>query len=95
MNSNIQDEDGLPQDVFAKFDKVLCGHYHKQQNVGSNITYLGSPWMTRADEAGQPKGFAEWDGKTLTRHNREYGRKFHKFEFGGPMNILCKSLGMH
>lgn len=82
MNSNIQDEDGLEQDVFARFDQVLCGHYHRQQNVGTNITYLGSPWMTRADEAGQKKGFAHWDGQYLKRENREFGRKFHKIEVG-------------
>lgn len=62
MNDHLVDTDGIPADWFAGFDRVFCGHYHKRQMLaGKRIIYVGSPWQTRADEAGQPKGYAVLD----------------------------------
>lgn len=52
--------DGINPDVFAAFDVVFAGHWHRHQEVGP-VVYVGSPWQTRADEAGQAKGVVLFD----------------------------------
>ncbi len=79
MNDHIANTDGLQMDEFFKFKKVFTGHYHKRQ-VLDWVTYIGSPWQTKADEAGQPKGYAIWDGKELEFVDTNWGPKFHRFE---------------
>jgi len=55
QNDSIYDSDGVPLGALVPWNTVVCGHYHKPQTIG-NVRYLGSPWQTRADEAGQEKG---------------------------------------
>jgi DNA repair exonuclease SbcCD nuclease subunit len=78
MNNHIQDEDGLPAEAFNGWEAVLCGHYHKRQTIG-RVTYLGSPWQTKADEAGQEKGYALWDGKKLQLITTAWGPRHFSF----------------
>lgn len=82
MNENIADTNGLPPDAFRDWSTVICGHYHKRQTLSPNgvhgIHYVGSPYQTRADEAGQEKGYATWDGKTLTMMTTKWGKRYHK-----------------
>lgn len=80
MNDNIQDSEGLPASVFQTFNRVLCGHYHKHQDVGGKISYIGSPYQTKADEAGQNKGYAIWDGQNLEYVMTHWGKRYHRFE---------------
>jgi DNA repair exonuclease SbcCD nuclease subunit len=77
MNSLRANTDGLDSEMFAGFRKVILGHYHKRQAIG-RCQYIGSPWQTRADEAGQPKGFAIWDGESLEFHDRDWGPKYRR-----------------
>lgn len=80
MNDGMQDRDGLPADLtlLSVFDRVICGHYHMHQHVSPKVSYVGSPYQTRADEAGQPKGYCVWDGTNLTQIQMHWGRRFHK-----------------
>jgi DNA repair exonuclease SbcCD nuclease subunit len=41
MNNGMVVE-GIPVAEFAKFDKVMVGHYHDEQYFGSNICYFGA-----------------------------------------------------
>lgn len=50
--------DGIrPADV-AKYDVVLCGHYHDRSKVGENIHYIGSAYQNNYGEGIVDKGFA-------------------------------------
>lgn len=81
-NDHIVDSDGLDLGGLQGMAKVLLGHYHKPHYVplvgGGTAEYIGSPWQTRADEAGQPKGYAIWDTKTreLTRYATKWGPEY-------------------
>ena len=79
MNDNVVDESGLPIEYFSKFDRVLMGHYHKPQQIG-NCYYIGSPYQTKADEAGQLKGYTIWDGMNLTFVAKNWGKKYHNIK---------------
>jgi DNA repair exonuclease SbcCD nuclease subunit len=84
MNNLMADPDGLPVEMFQTFDAVLCGHYHKRQQIGDRAWYIGSPWQTKADELGQPKGYAVWDGKALKYVDCDWGPKHYKLIVESP-----------
>lgn len=91
MNNMKMDEHGLPLSIFKGWKKIFLGHYHKQQDFMNGAAhYIGSPWQTRADEAGQPKGFAIWDGSKFERVNTDWGPKFYKLEFQDGMEVPGK-----
>lgn len=66
MNTGViaGERDGIPPAWFSSFDVVFLSHWHMHQQIG-NCVYVGSPWQTRADEAGQQKGFVVFDDSTL------------------------------
>lgn len=70
------DQDGIPPDVFAAFDVVFCGHWHRHHQV-RNCVYAGSPWQTRPDEAGQAKGVLRVQGARWQFVQFVAGRQFH------------------
>lgn len=86
QNNNHADDSGLPVGTFKGFRSVVCGHYHKRQVLGGRaVAYLGSPYQTRADEYGQPKGWALWSlEKGLQFVDRVYGKRYHRFEDPQP-----------
>ena len=52
----IQDKSSISPELVKDF-KVISGHYHKHQTVGS-VTYIGSPYTMTFGEANDgPKGF--------------------------------------
>ena len=53
-------EHGLSRDMFAKFDKVISGHFHVRGNDGK-IFYTSNPSQTTWADWGQPKGFHIFD----------------------------------
>lgn len=57
MNSGQQAtmQDGVRPEDLPVGARVYCGHWHRHQVV-QQCVYAGSPWQTRADEAGQRKG---------------------------------------
>lgn len=90
MNTNVVagEHDGVPPAWFTGFSTVFFGHWHQHQQVG-NCVFVGSPWQTRADEAGQEKGVILWDDTTgewsfLPVH---VGRRFHSFAHGMPADV--------
>lgn len=81
QNNHIADHNGVDPHLFKDFEAVYCGHYHKQQALGpaGKIVYIGSPYQTRADEAGDPKGVAIWrGGRDLERRQMEWGARYVK-----------------
>lgn len=78
--------DGIDPHVFEPFDVVFCGHWHRHQEV-QNCVYVGSPWQTRADEAGQEKGFIHLDEEGWEFVPIHVGRRHHRVHVGdgGPI----------
>ncbi len=87
MNDNFANTDGLNINLFDSFEMVICGHYHKHQYIGENLAYVGSPYQTKADEAGQPKGYCTWDGKKLTHHPMDWGKRYHHIGEHGEIDL--------
>jgi DNA repair exonuclease SbcCD nuclease subunit len=63
MNNNAVADEGLDPADLINQRLVLCGHWHKHQVLRENfkgaplVIFIGSPYQTKADEAGQQKGF--------------------------------------
>ena len=57
-------EHGYSPDPFAKFDKVLSGHYHTKSSK-KNIHYLGNPYELYWNDYKTRKGFHILDTETL------------------------------
>lgn len=56
-------EDGLSHDMFAKYERVLSGHYHTRSKQ-ENIEYIGTPYEMTWQDAADPKGFSVFDTDT-------------------------------
>ena len=80
--------DGLHPSVFSSFDTVFCGHWHRHQEI-QNIVYVGSPWQTRADEAGQEKGFVWIDDEGWEFVPIRVGSRHHRVRVspGGVLDV--------
>lgn len=77
MNDHVRDREGLPLSMFEGFDTIILGHYHKRQKIGKAY-YVGSPRQVTANESGQKKGFALWDGSKLQYVTKTWGKRFHR-----------------
>ena len=80
MNDTATDETGVPADWLYHWDVIFCGHYHKRQQLAPGRWYVGSAWQTRADESGQPKGYAVWferEGRVEWVDTR-WGPRYHR-----------------
>ena len=88
MNDHMANTDGLNLQEFDGWNAILCGHYHKRQ-VLNRLTYIGSPYQTKSDEAGQPKGYALWDGTRLSLFDTSWGPRHHSIntEVGQEMDL--------
>jgi DNA repair exonuclease SbcCD nuclease subunit len=90
MNNLVRAEVGLDSQAFTGYRRIIMGHFHKRQRwdfEGGFAQYIGSPWETKADEAGQPKGFAIFDGNELTFEDRQWGPKHHKLVTADPEEV--------
>lgn len=56
-------EGGLNKEVFAKFHKVLSGHFHTRSK-SDNIEYVGSPLEMSWNDYDDPRGFHIFDTQT-------------------------------
>lgn len=96
MNDCVRDTQGIPTESFNGFERVFCGHYHMAQDLGF-LSYIGSPYQTRADESGQQKRIGSWD--PISREMRfisvNWGRKFHRIEatVDNPIDLAHVDLG--
>ena len=79
MNDQRQDTEGLPLAMFGNSDTVLCGHYHGRQQIPDRlIWYVGSPRQVTANESGQEKGYALWNGRRLQWVTTRWGPRYHR-----------------
>jgi hypothetical protein len=53
-------EEGLSHDMFAKYERVLSGHYHTRSKA-ENIEYIGTPYEMTWQDAYDPRGFSVFD----------------------------------
>lgn len=86
MNNHKLNKGGLDSNEFLGFDTVLLGHYHKRQTIGK-ASYIGSPYEITAAEAGQPKGYAHWDGATLTYEDTVWGPRNINLDVADPKTL--------
>jgi hypothetical protein len=56
---------GLEADCLEGADFALLGHVHRHQEVRRSYWYVGSPFQQDFGEAGEPKGVALFDTRTL------------------------------
>lgn len=77
-SNSIIDSDGIIY-PFQKFHKIICGHYHKRQNLG-NIYYVGSPYQINAGESGQEKGYMSYINVDYPEYiTTNWGPKYYNF----------------
>ena len=63
MYRGMHSEEGLSHEMFAKYERVLSGHYHTRSKQ-ENIEYIGTPYEMTWQDAGDPKGFSVFDTET-------------------------------
>lgn len=70
-------EEGLHADDLKTYEKVYSGHIHWGQKRG-NVTMVGNPYQMTRSDAGNPKGFYEFNFKTFeeTFHENTYSPRF-------------------
>lgn len=72
---------GTDAKVFAKFDKVFSGHFHKKSTAG-NVTYLGNPYQLYWNDEGDTRGFHIFDMESYELEFIENPNKmFHKIYY--------------
>lgn len=91
MNDRQASKEGLLAEDFAHCAVAVLGHFHKRQSF-QNVHYVGSPWQTRSDEAGQPKGYALLDpAKGELRYvDRNWGPRYASVECATPEEALAE-----
>lgn len=62
------------------FEQVFLGHYHNPQELASNVRYIGSPLQLSFREAGQAKGFVQFDNGKVKRIENDWSPKFLKMD---------------
>lgn len=63
MYRGMTAEGGLSHDMFAKYERVLSGHYHTRSKA-ENIEYIGTPYEMTWQDANDPRGFCIFDTDT-------------------------------
>ena len=63
MYRGVESHGGLPANMFAKYERVLSGHYHTRSER-ENITYVGTPYEMTWQDFNDPKGFHLFDLET-------------------------------
>lgn len=63
MYRGIESHDGLPVDMFSKYEQVWSGHYHTRSRK-DNIIYCGTPYEMTWQDYNDPKGFHIFDTDT-------------------------------
>ena len=54
---------GLSHEMFAKYERVLSGHYHTRSKR-ENIEYIGTPYEMTWQDYNDPRGFCVFDTET-------------------------------
>jgi hypothetical protein len=90
MNSTIVNDTGLDPSSFDGW-RVFSGHYHKRHVVTGKVEFIGTAWETRSDEAGQPKGYAHWDGKSIRYVDTAWGPRHYKI-YANANNVALPAM---
>ena len=67
MYRGVESHGGMPIDLFAKYERVLSGHYHTRSER-DNVTYVGTPCEMTWQDYNDPKGFHLFDTETRLLH---------------------------
>lgn len=63
MYRGMESHEGLPVNMFAKYELVCSGHYHTQSKR-DNIVYVGTPYEMTWQDYGDPRGYHLFDTET-------------------------------
>jgi DNA repair exonuclease SbcCD nuclease subunit len=63
MYRGAEAHDGLPINMFDKYERVFSGHYHTKSQK-ENIMYVGTPYEMTWQDYNDPKGYHLFDCKT-------------------------------
>lgn len=63
MYRGVQSHGGLSHDMFAKYERVLSGHYHTRSKA-ENIEYIGTPYEIIWQDFNDSRGFSVFDTET-------------------------------
>jgi predicted phosphodiesterase len=63
MQNGVINDHGLDKSDFARFDRVVSGHFHKHSDNG-HIIYLGAQYEQTWSDYNDPKGFHIFDTET-------------------------------
>lgn len=71
-NDGSEVQNNLKSELFKQFDLVLCGHYHKRDQLAQNIWYIGSS---------HPQNFGEDNEKGICIVNKDLSLEFVNLNF--------------
>ena len=77
MQNGVINEHGLEKKDFARFDRVISGHFHKHTDDGQ-IYYLGAQYEMTWSDYKDPKGFHIFDTETREIERIINPRTIHK-----------------
>lgn len=60
MYRGVESHDGLPVDMFGRYEMVCSGHYHTRSQR-DNIVYVGTPYEMTWQDHNDPKGYHIFD----------------------------------
>ena len=63
MYQGMESHEGLPRDMFAKYEMVCSGHYHTRSHK-ENIVYVGTPYEMTWQDYKDPKGYHIFNTET-------------------------------
>lgn len=88
MYRGMESHDGLPLDMFAKYEMVMSGHYHTRSSR-ENIVYVGTPYEMTWQDFNDPKGFHVFDTETreLTFYESPY-KVFYRVEYDDTQPLV-------
>lgn len=74
-NYDNSDKNVIPRELLKNF-RIFSGHIHKYQQI-ENITYVGSPFTQKFDEANEKKYVVSFDTETKQAHRIELNLPKH------------------
>lgn len=94
MYRGIPGHGGLSQDLFAKYEATLSGHYHTRSFLeGNRINYIGTPYEMTWMDAHDARGFTVFD--TVTREFefiRNPNTMFNRLHYNNGCTVDFKTL---
>lgn len=88
MYRGMEAQDGLPVDMFGKYERVCSGHFHTKSER-DNIIYVGTPYEMTWQDYNDPRGFHVFDTETreLTFYQNPY-TIFTRLEYDDTKDLI-------